>query len=266
MVLDRLATELPARLTLDFDGSFCSTRRHAEGTSIGYNPKRKGARSYYLLLCTVAQPDQVPDVLHRTGRLPDSRAPRFHRDMRAGGGAAPAGCGDRIPARQHVIQRGNRFAAGTADGPVQDRGAIRAPGRTQAARRSAAAVVADRRHLVLLRDVVAPKSWVKPARILFCRQLSSRRVAGNRLYLLAGTMAHNLTREVQLCARPRQNTNGATRPMLWRFEMLSTVRNLLIRLADRLTRPAGHLVLTMNGNQAVIQDFGMIIEGISQAA
>ena len=41
-------------VTLDFDGSGQSTRRHAEGSAVGYNKKRKGARSYYPLFCTVA--------------------------------------------------------------------------------------------------------------------------------------------------------------------------------------------------------------------
>ena len=29
----------PARVTLDFDGSVQSTKRHAEGTAVGYNKK-----------------------------------------------------------------------------------------------------------------------------------------------------------------------------------------------------------------------------------
>lgn len=67
--LDRLA---PARLTLDFDGSVFSTRTHAEGTAVGMNKRRKGARSYYPLFCTVAQTGQFFDVLHRPGNVHDS--------------------------------------------------------------------------------------------------------------------------------------------------------------------------------------------------
>ena len=35
LVLDRLVTERFPRVTLDFDGSVCSTRRYAEGTAVG---------------------------------------------------------------------------------------------------------------------------------------------------------------------------------------------------------------------------------------
>jgi hypothetical protein len=72
MVLERLVQLGPARITLDFDGSVQSTRRHAEGAAVGFNKKRKGARSYYPLFCMVAQLGQVLDVLHRPGNVHDS--------------------------------------------------------------------------------------------------------------------------------------------------------------------------------------------------
>jgi len=72
-VLDRVEHEALARITLDFDGSVLSTRRHAEGTAVGFNRKRKGARSYYPLYCTVAQTAQFLDCLHRPGNVHDSR-------------------------------------------------------------------------------------------------------------------------------------------------------------------------------------------------
>lgn len=72
VVLDRLGQERLPRLTLDFDGSVLSTRRHAEGTAVGFNKKRKGARSYYPLFCTVAQTGQFLDRLHRPGNVHDS--------------------------------------------------------------------------------------------------------------------------------------------------------------------------------------------------
>ena len=59
-------------MTLDYDGSVLSTGRHAEGTAVGFNKKKKGARSYYPLFCTVAQTDQVLDVHHRPGNVHDS--------------------------------------------------------------------------------------------------------------------------------------------------------------------------------------------------
>lgn len=72
LIFDRLTQMKPARLTLDSDGSVLSTRRHAEGTAVGYNKKRKGARSHYPLFCIVAQTGQVLDLLHRSGNVHDS--------------------------------------------------------------------------------------------------------------------------------------------------------------------------------------------------
>ena len=72
MVVEGLLREGFSRLTLDFDGSVQSTKRHAEGASVGYNKKKKGSRSYYPLFCTVAQTGQFFDVLHRPGNVHDS--------------------------------------------------------------------------------------------------------------------------------------------------------------------------------------------------
>ena len=60
------------RITLDFDGSVQSTGRFAEGTAVGFNKEKKGARSYYPLFCTISQTGQVLDVLHRPGNVHDS--------------------------------------------------------------------------------------------------------------------------------------------------------------------------------------------------
>jgi hypothetical protein len=73
LILDRLTALNLRRVTLDFDGSVIGTGRAAEGTAIGFNRKKKGQRSYYPLLCTVAQTGQVLDVLHRPGNVHDSR-------------------------------------------------------------------------------------------------------------------------------------------------------------------------------------------------
>lgn len=73
VVVNRVVQEALNRVTLDFDGSVFSTRRHAEETAVGYNKKRKGARSYYPLFCTVAQTGQILDVFHRAGNVHDSK-------------------------------------------------------------------------------------------------------------------------------------------------------------------------------------------------
>ena len=73
LVIRRLRFLSLRRITLDFDGSVLGTGRKAEGTAVGYNPKKKGQRSYYPLFCTVAQLGQVFDFLHRPGNVHDSR-------------------------------------------------------------------------------------------------------------------------------------------------------------------------------------------------
>jgi len=72
LVIEGLKRQCLPRLTLDFDGSVQSTRGHAEGTAVGFNKMKKGARSYYSLFCTVAQTGQFFDILHRPGNVHDS--------------------------------------------------------------------------------------------------------------------------------------------------------------------------------------------------
>lgn len=76
LVLDRIGSLALPRVTLDFDGSVQSTKRRAEGTAVGFNKKKKGARSYYPLFCTVAQTGQVLNFLHRSGNVHDSKGAR----------------------------------------------------------------------------------------------------------------------------------------------------------------------------------------------
>jgi hypothetical protein len=72
LVIEGLKREHLPRLTLDFDGSVQSTKGHAEGTAVGFNKAKKGARSYYPLFCTVAQTGQFFDLYHRPGNVHDS--------------------------------------------------------------------------------------------------------------------------------------------------------------------------------------------------
>lgn len=72
LVQDRLRVAALPRVTLDFDGSVLSTGRFAEGTAVGFNRKKKGARSYYPLFATIAQTGQVFDFHHRPGNVHDS--------------------------------------------------------------------------------------------------------------------------------------------------------------------------------------------------
>ena len=79
LVLDRLAASNFSTLTADFDGSVIWTQsRNTEGTAIGYNTKRRGARGYYPLFATLAQTGQVFDLEHRPGNIHDTyRAKEF---------------------------------------------------------------------------------------------------------------------------------------------------------------------------------------------
>ena len=72
LVLERLGELGLARVTVDFDGSVQNTGRHAEGTAVGFNKKKKGSRSYYPLFGTIAQTGQALDVHHRPGNVHDS--------------------------------------------------------------------------------------------------------------------------------------------------------------------------------------------------
>jgi hypothetical protein len=71
-VIWRLIDEHLPRVTLDFDGTVLSTGRRAEGSAVGFNKTKRGARSYYPLFCTVAQTGQILDDLHRSGNVHDS--------------------------------------------------------------------------------------------------------------------------------------------------------------------------------------------------
>jgi len=72
LVVEGLQREQLPRITMDFDGSVQSTKGHAEGTAVGFNKTRKGARSYYPLFCTIAQTGQFFDFHHRPGNVHDS--------------------------------------------------------------------------------------------------------------------------------------------------------------------------------------------------
>lgn len=72
LVIEGLKREHLHRLTFDFDGSIQSTKGRIEGTAVGFNKKKKGARSYYSLFCTVAQTGQFFDLHHRPGNVHDS--------------------------------------------------------------------------------------------------------------------------------------------------------------------------------------------------
>ena len=81
--------------------------------------------------------------------------------------------------------------------------------------------------------------------------IPTRRQAGNRVYLLAAMLAHNLSREMQMVANKRQRGTTEKRAPLWKFTQLGRLRRKLIQRAGRLTRPQRKLTLTMSENPTV---------------
>ena len=71
---------------------------------------------------------------------------------------------------------------------------------------------------------------------------------GNPLYMFAGILAHNLTRELQMRRNPRKTRTTAKRAPLWCFREIETLRRTLIQRPGRIVRPAGKVNLSMNSN------------------
>jgi hypothetical protein len=176
LVLDRLQALRPARLTLDFDGSVLSTQRAAEGSAVGFNKQKKGARSYYPLFCTVAQTGQILDFAHRPGNVHDSRqAEAFMRTCLAAVQAV-------LPAVTLEVRLDSAFFSETLVACLDALGveySISVPferfvdlkrlieGRTRWRRITAALAYFETRW--------KPKSWASGARFVFIRQLVAQR-------------------------------------------------------------------------------------------
>ena len=62
-----------ARITLDFDGTVLTTGHQVKWAFRGYNPHKRYAPSYYLLLCHVAQTGHFLHSKNRPGNVHDSK-------------------------------------------------------------------------------------------------------------------------------------------------------------------------------------------------
>lgn len=330
LVLERLKSLGLSRLTVDFDGSVQSTRRHAEGTAVGFNKKKKGARSYYPLFCTIAQTGQAFDVHHRPGNVHDSNGAKVFilrclEEIR-----------DALPRVKLEIRIDSAFfseeiveALNTARAEFT----ISVPFERLAALKD---MTEQRRRWRRLDGELSyfeakwkPKSWSKRYRFVFIRKqvkrqhkepiqldlfvphekgyefkviITNKRVGtkhvvafhegrgaqegifaelksqchmdyvpvttlqGNQVFLLAGMLAHNLGRELQMIAHPAQRTLTAKRTALWAFEQLGTLQRKLIQRAGRLLRPAGKLVLSMNSNETVERELLHYLDALEPAA
>lgn len=94
----------------------------------------------------------------------------------------------------------------------------------------------------------------------------TRTLLGNQLYLLAGILAHNLVRELQMRGHAAARNTTYQRTPLWPFESVSTLCRKIVQRAGRLTRPAGRLTLTMNANAAVQRELLHYLDALKQAA
>jgi hypothetical protein len=321
LVCQRMIREKLARVTLDFDGSVLSTRRHACGTAIGFNKKKKGARSYYPLFCTVAQTGQFLDLYHRPGNVHDSNGAReFIRGCFAvvREHLAQAALESRLDSAffsEELVEELGEAAEFTISVPFERLTELKK-------------IIENRRRWHVIDDTSSyfelrwkPKSWKRKCRFVFLRQkkkqpikgmlqldlfeprsfayefkviVTNKTVAantvvafhegrgsqeaifgeakshcqmeyipvkglhGNQLYCLAATLAHNLTREMQMECKDRARTTTPKRTHLWAFETLRTLRERIVRRAGRLIRPQGRLTLVMSANAATrdeLQDY-----------
>lgn len=70
------------RITLDVDGTVCSTGMHVERAFRGYNPHRRKVPSYYPITAHLAQTGHILRVRNRSGNVHDGKASMsFLRDL-----------------------------------------------------------------------------------------------------------------------------------------------------------------------------------------
>ena len=317
MALNRLRHLMPARLTLDFDGSVQSTTRRAQGTAVGFNKRKKGARSYYPLFCTIAQTMQVLDVLHRPGNVHDSNgAKSFILDCIEAIRRLLPGC-------QLEVRMDSAFFSDDIISLLQAQGVeftLSVPferftelkGMIEQRRRWRCLDAEtsyfesswkpqrwdDRFRFVFIRTrskkqqkgpiqldlfvpyeygftfkVIVTNKTLRPKRITayhegrgaqegifgelksHCHQdyIPVRSLHGNQTYLLAGLIAYNLVRELEMQTTPPVRHTTAKRASLWVFEKVDTLRYTLIQRAGRITRPQGRLTLTISANTWIKQ-------------
>ena len=91
-------------------------------------------------------------------------------------------------------------------------------------------------------------------------------LAGNQLYMFAGILAHNITRELQIQLVPRARCTTPKRTALWRFREMGTLRRNLIRCTGRIIRPAGKLFLSMNSKDSRERELRHALKVLNAAA
>lgn len=330
LVTDRLATEPMARVTVDFDGSVQSTTGHAEGTAIGFNKVKKGARSYYPLFCTVAQTGQFFDMHHRPGNVHDSNgAPEFmarcFNELRIA-----------LPGKRFEARIDSAFFNDTVFPTLDDAGVEFTCSVPFQRFGDLKTLIEDREiwHRIderwsYFECAWHPKCWERSYRFIFLRQrkvvraagplqldlfepisheyehtviatnkdqhapailcfhhgrgsqekifgegkqhaaigvLATRRKIGNQIFTLAGMLAHNLARELQMVGERPTKKALPKRPAQWRFRDLGTIRQHLLHRAGTLTRPQGELTLTVSAHRKVEHEIVELLDRLNNAA
>ena len=330
VVVEGLQREQLPRLTLDFDGSVQSTKGHAEGTAVGFNKSKKGARSYYPLFCTVAQTGQFFDMYHRPGNVHDSNgAAQFMLDCftQAKSELKNTIFESRVDSaffNQDILSiLHSSHVKFTASVPFERFTQLKQ-------------IIEQRKRwhridkqLSYFETSWKPKSWNTTYRFIFIRKrtkkqhkgplqlhlfeprdfnydykvivtnktesaktvilfhngrgsqeaifgdaktdaalnvIPSRRLGGNQIFTLCAMMAHNLSREIQMLAKPSAPRSLAKRPAVYAFQRLDTLRHRIIQRAGRLTRPQGELTMTMSANHAVRKDLMHFLDVLKKAA
>ena len=317
LVLDRLEAEDLGVVTIDFDGSVQSSKGHAEGTAVGFNKVKKGARSYYPLLATVAQTGQVLDLHHRAGNVHDSngapgfmsstishvrsRLPKARLESRFDSAffnqdvlnamtelGVQFTCSvpfARFPAFKKAVESTEKWTRVNATWSYADSNwrpkSWDTGYRVLLARKKA---VVQRKGPVQLDlfepvdhkfeyKVIVTNMMEAKARTIIhfhngrgsqeniigeCKQyaafdvVATRTLCGNQAFTLAGILAHNLGRELQMRCRPSTRSTLPKRPARWVFQSLGTLRDRLIHRAGRLTWPQHRFTLQISA-PAVIQ-------------
>ena len=331
LVLDRLEAEAFRVVTVDFDGSVQSFKGHSEGTAVGFNKVKKGARSYYPLFGTVAQLGQVLDLHHRPGNVHDSNgAPAFMKECFASirsrlprvrlearfysaffnkefvGELDAAGVAftgsvpfqrfpefkQRVLAEQNWIRINETWACAESDWkPASwDQGhRIVLFRRKRAVQRKGPLqldlfeprdftfeykVVVTNKEAHHARTVLAFHNGRGSQEKLFgeAKQhaalgvIPTRTLHGNQLFCLAGILAHNLARELQMrCAGPTRSTLPK-RPARWEFLTLGTLRQRIIQRVGRFLWPQGRLTLRIAGDAEVADEMARYVDALQKAA
>lgn len=315
MVIDRLQASRIERVTLDFDGSVQSTGGHAEGTAVGFNKSKKGARSYYPLFCTVAQTGQFFDMHHRPGNVHDSNGASafmtdcffeaklelptaalearidsafFSEDILATirGMGVEYSCSlpfRRFPEFKKHVE--NRKTWTKIDG---DLSCFECRWKPKSWENNERVICVRRRRRVQLKgplqlDLFEPISHTYEYSVIATNKVGdagavvlfhhgrgtqekifaeakqhaaldlipTKHLFGNQAFTLAGMLAHNLARELQMQSRVAERGILPKRPPLWRFKALGTLKQLILHKAGIFNEPQGKLEMTMNPNQAV---------------